>query len=149
MSGKPRRPGGVRGPGGSRGQAVVELALVLPVVLLCCMGMLDFGRGLNAWVVMQNAAREGAFFAAKNCANGMVGTTTCSSAVQTVVLAEASPLLTAATVGNVVVSGPSKVDGLIEETDSVTVAYNFHLATPLFSGYSIALTAAAGAPEGP
>ena len=133
------------GLGGSRGQAVVELALILPVVLLCCMGMLDFGRGLNAWVVMQNAAREGAFYAAKNSADP-----TLANDVKTVVLAEASPLLTAATVSNIVISGPSNVDGtLIEKTDGVTVVYNFQLTTPLFSGRSIVLRAAAAAPEGP
>ena len=141
-----RRRSGVRlGLGSSRGQAVVELALILPVLLLCCMGMLDFGRGLNAWSVMQNAAREGAFFAAKNPHD-----TTLASDVKTVVLAEASPLLSAATVGNIVVSGPSTLDGtLIEKTDSVTVTYNFQLATPVFSGRSILFTAVAAAPEGP
>jgi Flp pilus assembly protein TadG len=145
MSQKRRQAGTAHGSRGSRGQAVVELAFLLPVLLLCCMGMLDFGRGLNAWVVMQNAAREGAFFAAKNPADP-----TLAVDVKTVVLAEASPLLTAATVGNIVISGPSNVDGtLIEKTDSVTVAYNFQLATPLFAGRSIALTAAAAAPEGP
>ena len=133
------------GLGGSRGQAVVELALILPILLLCCMGMLDFGRGLNAWGVMQNAAREGAFFAAKNPHD-----TTLASDVKTVVLAEASPLLSAATVGNIVVSGPSTLDGtLIEKTDSVTVTYNFQLVTPVFSGHSILFTAVAAAPEGP
>jgi Flp pilus assembly protein TadG len=145
MTGLPRRSGAARRSGGGRGQATVELAFLLPVLLLCCMGMLDFGRGLNAWVVMQNAAREGAFFAAKNTADPNL-----AADVRTVVLAEASPLLTAATVGNIVISGPSNVDGtLIEKTDSVTVAYNFQLATPVFSGHSIALSAAAAAPEGP
>jgi Flp pilus assembly protein TadG len=140
-----RRFGAHLGRGGSRGQAVVELALILPVLLLCCMGMLDFGRGLNAWSVMQNAAREGAFFAAKNPADP-----TLASDVKTVVLAEASPLLSAATVGNIVVSGPSTLDGtLVEKTDSVTVTYNFQLATPVFSGQSILFTAVAAAPEGP
>jgi Flp pilus assembly protein TadG len=145
MSGTPRRSGAARGSGGGRGQATVELAFLLPVLLLCCMGMLDFGRGLNAWVVMQNAAREGAFFAAKNPADP-----TLAADVRTVVLAEAAPLLTAATVGNVVISGPSNVDGtLIEKTDSVSIAYDFQLATPVFSGRRIALRAAAAAPEGP
>lgn len=133
------------GLGDSRGQAVVELALILPVLLLFCMGMLDFGRGLNAWGVMQNAAREGAFFAAKNA-----GDPSLAADVKTVVLTEASPLLTTASVGDIQISGPSSVDGtLVEKTESVTVTYNFQLLTPFFSGQSILFTAVAAAPEGP
>jgi Flp pilus assembly protein TadG len=148
MSGNPRRrPRTLARPDGSRGQATVELALLLPVLLLCCLGMLDFGRGLNAWVVMQNAAREGAFFAAQHSGDSAA---VLSGEVDTVVLAEADPLLTAASVGNVVINGPVNVDGtLIEKTDSVTVTYVFRPATPLFSGGGITFIASASAPEGP
>lgn len=44
----------------SRGQALVEFALVLPLFLLILAGMVDFGMGLNASITVTNAAREGA-----------------------------------------------------------------------------------------
>lgn len=44
----------------SRGQAAVELGLVLPLVLILLFIIIDFGVGLSRWVVITNAAREGA-----------------------------------------------------------------------------------------
>jgi Flp pilus assembly protein TadG len=44
----------------SRGQALVELALALPVLLLIFMGLFDFGRAVFAYNSLSNAAREGA-----------------------------------------------------------------------------------------
>lgn len=41
------------------GAAAVELALVLPVLLLLICGMVDFGRAYNARMTLSNAAREG------------------------------------------------------------------------------------------
>ena len=46
--------------GRSRGQALVELALALPVLLLIFMGLFDFGRAVFAYNSLSNAAREGA-----------------------------------------------------------------------------------------
>lgn len=43
---------------------MVETALVLPIVAMLLFGMLDAGRVLNAWIVVTNAAREGARTAA-------------------------------------------------------------------------------------
>lgn len=44
----------------SLGQGLVELALVLPVLLLIFMGIVDFGRAIYAYNSVSNAAREGA-----------------------------------------------------------------------------------------
>jgi hypothetical protein len=43
-----------------RGAAAVELALMLPVLLLIVFGIIDFGRMLNAQITLTEAAREGA-----------------------------------------------------------------------------------------
>jgi hypothetical protein len=48
------------------GQAAVELALVLPVLLVILLGVLDFGRALNYWNDTNQIAAEGARFAAVN-----------------------------------------------------------------------------------
>ncbi|MEW6771806.1 MAG: TadE/TadG family type IV pilus assembly protein [Bacillota bacterium] len=47
-----------------RGQATVELALVLPILILILFGIMEFGRIFSAYLVITNAAREGARLAA-------------------------------------------------------------------------------------
>ena len=49
---------------GDRGATAVEFALVLPVLLMILMGIVDFGRALNAQVTLTQAVREGARLAA-------------------------------------------------------------------------------------
>ncbi len=49
-----------RRPAGERGAAAVELALVMPVVLLLVVGMVRFGVAFNAKIEMSGAAREAA-----------------------------------------------------------------------------------------
>ena len=46
--------------GNERGQALLETALVLPVVLLISAGIFEFGRAYQLVQVLTNAAREGA-----------------------------------------------------------------------------------------
>lgn len=43
-----------------RGAAAVELALVLPILILLLFGIIEFGRAYNAKVTLTHAAREGA-----------------------------------------------------------------------------------------
>ena len=43
-----------------RGQSLVEMALVLPLLLLLRVGIVDLGRGFHHAVIVTNAAREGA-----------------------------------------------------------------------------------------
>lgn len=44
----------------TRGQSLVEFALILPLFVILLFGMIDFGIGLNRWIVITNATREGA-----------------------------------------------------------------------------------------
>ena len=44
----------------NRGNAVVEMALVLPLLLLVCFGITEFGRAWMMQSVLTSAAREGA-----------------------------------------------------------------------------------------
>jgi hypothetical protein len=48
----------------TRGQALVELAIILPVLLLVVLMALDLGRVFFGWVGLNNAARIGASYAA-------------------------------------------------------------------------------------
>lgn len=42
----------------SRGQALVEFALILPIFLLVLFGLFDLGRAVFAYNALQNSARE-------------------------------------------------------------------------------------------
>lgn len=43
-----------------RGQAMVELALVLPILLTLFMGVIEFGRAYHTYLIITSASREGA-----------------------------------------------------------------------------------------
>ena len=50
--------------GSERGAALLETAVTLPIVLMICVGIFEFGRAYQTWQVLTNAAREGARVAA-------------------------------------------------------------------------------------
>jgi Flp pilus assembly protein TadG len=45
---------------GERGNALIELALTLPLLLMLTLGAIELGRGLNTYLALVNASREGA-----------------------------------------------------------------------------------------
>lgn len=49
---------------GEGGQDYVEFAVIVPILMLIIMGLVDFGRVFNAWLVITHGAREGARVAA-------------------------------------------------------------------------------------
>ena len=63
---RPRRP---TSWARSRGQAMVEFALILPVMMLILLIAVDFGRLFSAYISDVNAAREGANYAAAHAAD--------------------------------------------------------------------------------
>jgi Flp pilus assembly protein TadG len=46
------------------GQSLVEFSMILPIFLILLFALVDFGRGFYSWMVITNAAREGARAAA-------------------------------------------------------------------------------------
>lgn len=58
--GKLRKRIGALNRSKERGQSLVELALILPVLMLVLVGIFDFGRAFYAYNALSNAAREGA-----------------------------------------------------------------------------------------
>src|SRR5436309_6555585 len=50
----------------NRGTALVELAIVLPLVMVLLLGMLDFGKAFNSWIDETHLANVGARLAAVN-----------------------------------------------------------------------------------
>lgn len=110
---------------GDRGQAVVEMALILPIVVLLVFGALDVGRLFNAQIVVTQAAREGARVAAVECT---LNATTCANDVNTRVNGSLSGLNVADS--NVTVSSGPYVAGAAV---TVQVQYTISLVTPVLS----------------
>jgi len=43
-----------------RGAALIETAITIPLLMLVCVGIFEFGRAYQTWQVLTNASREGA-----------------------------------------------------------------------------------------
>jgi Flp pilus assembly protein TadG len=49
-----------KGVATDRGAAPLEVAITVPVILMICIGIFEFGRAYQTWQVLTIAAREGA-----------------------------------------------------------------------------------------
>ncbi|MHA7143344.1 TadE/TadG family type IV pilus assembly protein [Arthrobacter sp. TmT3-37] len=58
-----------------RGAVALEMALVLPILLLILVGILEFGRVMNVQISLTHAAREGARHAAIHYDDGTMNVT--------------------------------------------------------------------------
>jgi Flp pilus assembly protein TadG len=127
----------------SRGQAMVEFALVFPMFILLVAGMLDFGIGLYRYMTIVNAARDGARMGANAC-TALGG---CSAAVSARVTAASGGLNPGITVvcrtpANAIVNCAS---GKATSGDSITVtaSYTYHMIWPLAFGTNIPMGSSA------
>jgi Flp pilus assembly protein TadG len=68
------------GAGDESGVALVEFALVVPILLVLLLGMLDFGKAFNYWIDETQLASSGARWAVVNASPGQCldGTTATS-----------------------------------------------------------------------
>ena len=98
-----------------RGQALVELALVLPIFLLITVATVDAGRAFTNQVAISNASREGAIYAS-------MGNSADSAGIRNRVLQAASGIDPAS------ISVSTTSDG---STVTVTVTCSMALVTPL------------------
>lgn len=67
------------------GNALVEFALVMPIVIVLLVGMIDVARAANAYATLSSAAREGSHYAALH-------PTAAPSAITSAVRARVEPL---------------------------------------------------------
>jgi Flp pilus assembly protein TadG len=109
---------------GEDGQELVELALLLPVLLLIAFGVLDLGRLFHASITIANSAREGARFGTFDPTDnaGITGATQTEAANSGIEL----------TAGMVSVSCPSGCGSGLPVR--VTISYPFQLVSGLFFG---------------
>ena len=112
---------------GSRGQALVEFALILPIFILVLVGIFDFGRAVYAYNTISNASRQAVRL-------GIVD--------QNVIKIKADAVKASVSLG----AGPADVDVFFKTPDLsanctapvgvgcvvvVTVHYHYNAATPL------------------
>lgn len=138
--------------GQSRGQSLVEFAIILPIMLVFLAAIIDLGRVFYATVTLNNAAREGAFQAALD-PNSYQEDQACNTATNLVVCrvqleSKDSGISIAATDIDLTCS----ISGCPEQAGStvtVDVAGQFQLVTPLlsfiFGGQTIPMGASATA----
>lgn len=107
------------------GSSFVELALVLPVLLLLFLGMIDFGLSYNTYITLSNGAREGARWISTNRTN--------VAGARNRVLAEVARTdLTDADV--TITFSPAKSSYAQGDTVTITVAHTRPLAFGVFTG---------------
>jgi hypothetical protein len=75
--------------GDERGAAVVEFALVVPILLVLLMGMLDFGKAFNYWIDETQLASSGARWAVVNASPGQCLDGTTATSLQSYIQCQA------------------------------------------------------------
>jgi Flp pilus assembly protein TadG len=111
-------------PKSSRGQSMVEFAVILPVLLLLVMGAVDFGRAYFAYVSVTNGARNGAQYASQSPVAAED-----ADAIREAVLADTSDLLNTSET-NPEVSITTGTDGRGGLYADVTVSYTYGTIFP-------------------
>jgi hypothetical protein len=123
---------------GERGQTVVEFAFILPIFLIVLFLLVEFGVGFSRWIVVTNATREAARYAAVQDDTAAVVT---DAAVQRAIDTSSGLLGSAdATVDVYFLDGPDDGADVGDRGDSVVVSanLNYSLITPLGAFLSIA-----------
>jgi Flp pilus assembly protein TadG len=122
----------------TRGQALVEFALVIPVFLLVLCGILDFGLMLYSRMTVINASREGARISVTaadhttipSLATGMVLSN--AFGLNTAALSTATSCVAIKTPGSC--NWSTKTASQSGDAVSVTVTYTYQTFFPLFFG---------------
>lgn len=112
----------MKGHDNVRGQSLVEFALLLPLLILILVGVLDLGRAFNSYIVITNAARNGAYYGSMNPSD--------STGIVQRVLGETQGSGVTLTSDNVTVTSGGTVGTPVQ----VTVRYDFHMLTSFLPG---------------
>jgi len=105
----------------NKGQALVEFAIILPIILLLIMGIVQFGMMINSYLAIQYAAREGA-------RAGIVGST--DSEIKNLITAD-SPSLDSSKL--TVTITPALSNRKSGDTLTVKISYSYNLTIPVIS----------------
>jgi Flp pilus assembly protein TadG len=128
-----------------RGQSIVEVALILPIMMMLIMGAVDLGRGVLIRNMLSNAAREGArvgIIASKTSAEmcaGAISKIQAPGLTGQTCTASGNPAVT--NDGQLTVSVHRGTPGNAADPNNVTLTYNFLAITPLISAVPITMAA--------
>ena len=126
------------------GQAILELVLVLPILLMLTLGVIEFGRAAYYDIAVADAARAGAQFASQSMADAYDQTSITQAALNNSQLDTGAgltvqpPAITCACPGGGV-SGTCPASGCAYPVVYVTVSANYTL-NPLFTYPGISST---------
>jgi Flp pilus assembly protein TadG len=116
------------------GQALVEFALVLPLLILLMVGVFDLGWGIYCYTVVSSAAREGARYGTTDLTINSIQ----NQAVANTVGLNLSPSqvqVTCSYNGSTVTCDPNNQQS--GETITVKVPYTFNPITLFFSPFTV------------
>lgn len=108
------------------GQSLVEFAFILPAFLLLLFALVDFGRGFYTWLVVTQAAREGARAAAVQLDNNAINAKIYGSFCTT-----ASPPSGCSLDTSKMTITKTNVQGARGSQATVEVNYTFSYVTPI------------------
>src|SRR5689334_22438020 len=106
-----------------RGQSLVEIALIAPILILLIVLVLDLGRVFAAWITVTNSAREAASFGSQSIAGSVP-----DASIRSVAAAEGSGASVLPDATHVVVAYPSP------DLIAVTVRAPFQPVAPMVEG---------------
>lgn len=112
----------------NRGQSLIEMALLLPVLLLLVFGSIEIGRVVNVWAIVTQASREGARVGAAQCSRDPA----CDVQIGSWVDNSLSGLDVSKSRWSSTPSAPPYNSG---GTLTVRVEYDIDLVTPLISAF--------------
>jgi Flp pilus assembly protein TadG len=131
----------------SRGQSMVEFALVFPILLLILMGLFDFGRAIVAYNTVSEAARNGARVSIVNQTPADICAVAASRAVALSLPTTCAPNATAVGVYVTASSGGASCTA-INCVQTVKATYQFRAITPIIGSFigPITLSATSSVP---
>ncbi len=118
---------------GQRGNALVEFAFVVTLLLSFMFGILDFGRALYTYHFVSNAAREGTRYAIVR------GSTSPSPASQTDVRNYLNNVPLGISASAMTVTATWTPDNNPGSTVEVTVHYNFKFMMPFLPNFTVVM----------
>lgn len=126
----------------AQGQAVIEMVLILPLLLLLIIGALELGRIFFAKITVTNAAREGAFYLSFHLSDSTNCTGTGSSQIcfletRNTAIQEANNSGVTLTNNDIVISPSSPIVGQTLTIKINTAVKNIYLISLLSNGTSI------------
>jgi Flp pilus assembly protein TadG len=104
-----------------KGQALVEFAVILPLLLLLIMGIIEFGMMLNSYLTVRNVSREGA-------RAGIVGST--NAEIENTIISTSPNLEESKLTINITPAEGSRKSG---DTLTVQLNYKYELIVPIIS----------------